>query len=124
MVRHSGAVVHEGPEAYVFQQNGDLFNRISVQVLHRDRSHVVIANDGKFTPGFYLAQGSAASLNRVLKAQAACGMRADVHVHADGTMHALALIFDFGLMIDASEITAIMSASQKSAQKTLTGNSQ
>ncbi len=88
LVLPTGAVVQEGPEAYVFQQNGDLFNRISVQVLHQDRSNVVIANDGKFTPGFYLAQGSAASLNRVLKAQAASGMRADVHVHADGTTHA------------------------------------
>lgn len=88
LVLPAGAVVREGPEAYVFQQNGDLFNRISVQVLHQDRSNVVIANDGKFAPGFYLAQGSAASLNRVLKAQAASGMRADVHVHADGTTHA------------------------------------
>ncbi len=88
LVLPAGAVVHEGPEAYVFQQNGDLFNRIPVQVLHQDRTDVVIANDGKFAPGIYLAQGSAASLNRVLKAQAASGLRADVHVHADGTTHA------------------------------------
>jgi multidrug efflux pump subunit AcrA (membrane-fusion protein) len=88
IVLPSAAVVHEGPEAYVFQQNGDLFNRISVQVIHQDRTKVVIANDGTITPGFYLAQNSAASLNRVLKAQAASGMRADVHVHADGTVHA------------------------------------
>jgi multidrug efflux pump subunit AcrA (membrane-fusion protein) len=84
----AAAVISEGPESFVFQQNGDLFNRISVQVLHQDRSNVVIANDGTITPGFYLAQSSAASLNRVLKAQAASGMRADVHVHADGTTHA------------------------------------
>lgn len=84
----AAAVITEGPEAFVFQQNGDLFNRISVQVLHQDRNNVVIANDGTITPGFYLAQSSAASLNRVLKAQAASGMRADVHVHADGTTHA------------------------------------
>lgn len=88
IVLPADAVVFEGPEAFVFQQNGDLFNRISVQVLHQDRTNVVIANDGTITPGFYLAQGSAASLNRVLKAQAASGMRADVHVHADGTTHA------------------------------------
>ncbi len=37
LVLPAGAVVHEGPEAYVFQQNGDLFNRISVQVLHQDQ---------------------------------------------------------------------------------------
>ena len=88
IVLPSAAVVREGPEAYVFQQNGDLFNRIPVQVLHEDRLHIVLANDGSVKPGLYIAQGSAASLNRVLKAQAASGMRADVHVHADGTVHA------------------------------------
>lgn len=88
IVLPSEAVVREGPEAYVFRQNGDLFNRISVQVLHEDRLNIVLANDGSITPGLYLAQNAAASLNRVLKAQAASGMRADVHVHADGTVHA------------------------------------
>ena len=88
IVLPAAAVVREGPEAYVFRQNGDLFNRIAVHVLHEDRLNVVLANDGSLAPGFYLAQGSAASLNRVLKAQAASGVRADVHVHADGTTHA------------------------------------
>lgn len=88
IVLPSAAVVREGPEAYVFQQNGDLFNRLPVQVLHEDRRNIVLANDGSVTPGLYLAQSAAASLNRVLKAQAASGMRADVHVHADGTVHA------------------------------------
>ena len=87
LVLPSAAVAREGPEAYVFQQNGDLFNRVPVQVLHEDRLNIVLANDGSVTPGLYLAQGAAASLNRVLKAQAASGMRADVHVHADGTVH-------------------------------------
>jgi cobalt-zinc-cadmium efflux system membrane fusion protein len=84
----AAAVVREGPEAYVFRQNGDLFNRLPVHVLHEDRLNIVIANDGSVTPGLYLAQSAAASLNRVLKAQAASGVRADVHVHADGTTHA------------------------------------
>ena len=88
LVLPSAAVVREGPEAYVFQQNGDLFNRINVHVLHEDRLNVVLANDGSVTPGLYLAQNAAASLNRVLKAQAASGISADVHVHADGTVHA------------------------------------
>lgn len=88
IVLPASAVVSEGPEAYVFQQNGDLFNRIPVQVLHEDRRNVVLANDGSIVPGLYFAQNAAASLNRVLKAQAASGMRADVHVHADGTVHA------------------------------------
>ncbi len=82
------AVVREGPEAYVFRQNGDFFERKSVHVLHEDRLHVVLANDGSVRPGLYVAQNAAASLNRVLKAQAASGLPANVHVHADGTVHA------------------------------------
>ncbi len=88
LVLPSAAVVREGPEAYVFRQNGDLFNRIAVHVLHEDRLNFVLANDGSVTSGLYLAQNAAASLNRVLKAQAASGIRADVHIHADGTSHA------------------------------------
>jgi multidrug efflux pump subunit AcrA (membrane-fusion protein) len=88
LVLPSEGVVRVGPEAFVFQQNGDLFHRLPVHVLHEDRTSIVIANDGSVTPGLFLAQSSAASLNRVLKAQAASGMRADVHVHADGTVHA------------------------------------
>ena len=83
----AAAVVREGPEAYVFRQNGDLFDRRPVRVLHEDRLSVVIANDGSVAPGWYLAQGSAASLNRVLKAQSASGTPVGVHVHADGTVH-------------------------------------
>mgnify|MGYP002623482176 CR=1 FL=1 len=88
LVIPAAALVREGPEAYVFRQNGDLFKRIPVHVLHEDRLNVVLANDGSVAPGSYLAAGSAASLNRVLKAQAASGVRADVHVHADGTVQA------------------------------------
>ncbi len=84
----AAAVFQKGPEAWVFQQNGDLFNRISVQILHQDHSNIVIANDGSISPGFYLAQSSAASLNRILKAQASSGgLPAGTHVHADGSVH-------------------------------------
>ena len=82
------AVVCEGPEAYVFRQNGDLFDRLSVHVLHEDRDSVVIANDGSLRKGSFIAQNSAASLNRVLKAQMASGQPTNIHVHADGTTHA------------------------------------
>lgn len=81
------AVVREGPEAYVFRQNGDLFDRRPIHVLAEDRTHVVIANDGSLRPRSYIAQNAAASLNRVLKAQAASGQPTNVHVHADGTVH-------------------------------------
>src|SRR6056297_1557287 len=84
----SEGVVREGPEAYVFRQDGDLFKRIPVHVLHEDRSSVVIANDGSIRQGTYLAQNAAASLNRVLKSQTASGEQPGVHVHADGTVHA------------------------------------
>ncbi|MCE9527765.1 MAG: HlyD family efflux transporter periplasmic adaptor subunit [Planctomycetales bacterium] len=82
------ALVREGPEAYVFRQNGDLFDRRPVHVLHEDRLNVVLANDSSIRPGSYIAQESAASLNRVLKAQMASGQPTNLHVHADGTVHA------------------------------------
>ena len=87
IVLPAAAVVRDPGEAYVFRQNGDLFDRLPVHVLHEDRRSVVIANDGSVAPGWYLAQGSAASLNRVLEAQAASGTAVGVHVHADGTVH-------------------------------------
>ena len=82
-------VFQQGPEAFVFQQNGDLFNRIGVKILHQDRNNVVIANDGSISPGFYLAQNAAASLNRILKTQASSGgsKSPGFHVHADGSVH-------------------------------------
>jgi cobalt-zinc-cadmium efflux system membrane fusion protein len=87
-VMPTAAVVREGPEAFVYRQNGNLFNQISVHVLYEDRSNVVVANDGSITPGTYLAQTAAASLRRVLKAQSASGEQPGMHVHADGTVHA------------------------------------
>jgi multidrug efflux pump subunit AcrA (membrane-fusion protein) len=82
------AVAREGPEAYVFRQNGDLFDRRPVHVLHADRRNVVLANDGSVAAGMYLAQNAAASLNRVLKAQSASGgLPPGAHFHADGSLH-------------------------------------
>ncbi|MFO0819248.1 MAG: efflux RND transporter periplasmic adaptor subunit [Pirellulales bacterium] len=87
IVLPAGAVVREGPEAYVFRQNGELFDRRPVRVLHEDRLHVVIAHDGSIAPGWFIAQNGAASLNRVLKSQSASGVPVGFHVHADGTVH-------------------------------------
>ena len=84
----AAGVFQQGPEAFVFQQNGDLFNRIQVKILHQDRSNIVIADDGSVSPGFYLAQNAAASLNRILKSQASSGgLPPGFHVHADGSVH-------------------------------------
>ncbi len=82
------AVAYEGPNAFVYRQNGDLFNQIAVHVLHQDHRHAVIANDGSITPGTFLAQNAGASLRRVLKSQSASGEQPGLHVHADGTVHA------------------------------------
>lgn len=85
----SEAVVFDGPDSYVFQQNGELYQRIPVHVLEKDRHQTVLANDGSVLPGIYLAQNSAASLNRVLKVQTARGETSgNFHVHADGSVHA------------------------------------
>ena len=83
----AAAVVREGPEAYVFRQNGDLFDRRSVHLLHADRVSAIVANDGSLAPRWFVAQSAAASLNRVLEAQADDGAPAGMHVHADGTVH-------------------------------------
>jgi membrane fusion protein, heavy metal efflux system len=80
-------VTMEPPNAYVFRQNGDLFDRREIHVLHEDRRHVVVANDGTLRPGFYVAQNAAAALSRVLKTQGSSGVPAGFHVHADGTVH-------------------------------------
>jgi|JI10StandDraft_1071094.scaffolds.fasta_scaffold00248_49 cobalt-zinc-cadmium efflux system membrane fusion protein len=81
-------VVKEAGEAFVFQQNGDLFKQISVQIVYQDRQHTVIANDGSITLGTFLAQNSASALKRILKSQAESGHQPGMHVHADGTVHA------------------------------------
>jgi len=88
IVLPAAALVREGPEAYVFVQNGDLFERRSVHVLYEDRLNVVLAKDGGIAPGLYLAQSAAASLNRILKAQnASGGLPPGAHFHADGSLH-------------------------------------
>jgi len=81
------ALVRDGPHAIVFRQNGEFFDPRPVHVLYEDRRHVVIANDGSIRAGFYFAQNAAASIRRVMKAQAASG-QSNVHVHPDGTVHA------------------------------------
>ncbi|MCI0376485.1 MAG: hypothetical protein L0215_02645 [Gemmataceae bacterium] len=69
----AAAVVREGPEAYVWRQNGNLFERRPVHVLAQDDRRIVLANDGSIAEGAHLAQNAAAALNRVLKAQQAGG---------------------------------------------------
>lgn len=62
-----GAIEKEGADWFVFQQNGDRFDRIAVHVMHRDQTWAVIANDGSLYPGDVIAQTSAHQLQMAIK---------------------------------------------------------
>lgn len=64
------AVAQEGAESYVFQQNGQHFDRVSVRVLYRDQTSAVIANDGSLFPGTVVAFRSAHQMQMALKNKA------------------------------------------------------
>jgi cobalt-zinc-cadmium efflux system membrane fusion protein len=80
------AVARDGADAYVFRQNGDIFDRKPVQVVYRDSRTVVLANDGSVPPGIYIAQTGAAQLNRMVKSQSGTTPKG-FHIHADGSVH-------------------------------------
>lgn len=64
------AVVKEGPDSFVFQLNGDHFDRIAVHERYRDRTTVVIANDGSLFPGDMVALTGAHQMQLALKNKA------------------------------------------------------
>lgn len=80
------AVARDGADAYVFRQNGDVFDRKPVRVVYQDRDHVVVANDGSVPPGLFVAQTGAAQLNRMIKSQSGTTPKG-FHIHADGSVH-------------------------------------
>lgn len=63
------AVVKEGADWFVFQQNGKKFDRMPVHVKHRDQTSVVIANDGSIFPGAVVARKSAHQMQMAIKNQ-------------------------------------------------------
>jgi hypothetical protein len=67
------AIVREGAEAYVFRQNGDMFERKPVHIVFEDSANVLVANDGSILPGNYIAQNAAEALGRALKAESEKG---------------------------------------------------
>lgn len=69
LVLPPSAVVREGPEVFVFRQNGDLFQRCTVHVVYEDSRTVVVANDGSIGAGQFIAHNGAAAMNRILKVQ-------------------------------------------------------
>ena len=68
IVLPADAVVIEGPNAFVFEQNGDNFDRIDVEVLYRDKDTVVLENDGQLV-GSILAMNGAYQMHLALKNQ-------------------------------------------------------
>ncbi|GAA4436164.1 efflux RND transporter periplasmic adaptor subunit [Bremerella cremea] len=68
------AIVEEGAEKYVYQQNGDHFDRVPVHVKYRDQSNVVIANDGSLFPGDVIAARGAYEMHLTLKNQSGGGI--------------------------------------------------
>lgn len=71
------ALAREGAEYYVFQQNGDHFDRVPVHVKYRDQYTAVIANDGSLFPGDVIAMRGAHQMQMALKNKAGGG--ADPH---------------------------------------------
>jgi multidrug efflux pump subunit AcrA (membrane-fusion protein) len=71
------AVVKDGADWFVFQQNGDHFDRIGVHVKYRDQSSVVIDNDGSIYPGDVVARKSAHQMQMAIKKKSGGG--ADPH---------------------------------------------
>lgn len=63
------AVVRDGVDSYVFQQNGDRFERKAVHEKHRDQSRVVLENDGSVFPGDVVALRGAHQMQMALKSK-------------------------------------------------------
>lgn len=68
------AVAREGAESFVFQQNGDHFDRIPVHVKYRDQYSAVIDNDGSLFPGDMVALRGAHQMQMALKNKAGGGV--------------------------------------------------
>ncbi|MCA8999474.1 MAG: efflux RND transporter periplasmic adaptor subunit [Planctomycetaceae bacterium] len=68
------AVAQEGAETYVFQQNGNHFDRVPVQVVYRDQNSAVIKNDGSLFPGDVIAYRGAHQMQMALKNKSGGGV--------------------------------------------------
>lgn len=71
------AAVKDGADWFVFQQNGDHFDRVPVHVKYRDQRYVVIENDGAIYPGDVIALRSAHQMQMAIKNKSGAG--ADPH---------------------------------------------
>jgi multidrug efflux pump subunit AcrA (membrane-fusion protein) len=68
------AAVKDGADWFVFQQNGDHFDRIAVHVKYRDQRHLVIENDGAIFPGDIVAMRSAHQMLMAIKNESGGGV--------------------------------------------------
>ena len=68
------AVIKEGADWFVFQQNGEHFDRVAVHVKFRDQSRVVIENDGALFPGDVVALRAAHQIQMALKNKSGSGV--------------------------------------------------
>ena len=79
IVLPADAVAIDGPNAFVFEQNGDNFDRIDVQVLHRD-NHVVVLEKDNALLGSTIATSGAWQMHLAMK-NAASGGGGNAHGH-------------------------------------------
>ncbi len=75
------AVVQEGVQTFVFQQDGDVFLRREIHVEHRDQRRAVIAADGTLAPGDRVVAQGAYQLHLALKQRAHGGAETHAHHH-------------------------------------------
>ncbi|MDP6466418.1 MAG: secretion protein HlyD, partial [Pirellulaceae bacterium] len=61
------SIVEEGVETYVYERNGDHFDRLAVHVQYRDQTSAVIANDGALKLGKIVAAKGAYQMHLALK---------------------------------------------------------
>jgi membrane fusion protein, heavy metal efflux system len=71
------AVARDGAEYYVFQENGNRFDRVPVHVKYKDQLSVVVANDGSLFPGDVVALRGANQMQIALRSRSGDG--ADPH---------------------------------------------
>lgn len=91
IVLPTDAIVREGPDAFVFRQNGEVFDRKPVVIVAEDRLNVAIAPGNGIEANVSVLQNNAAAVNRALKALQARGFGGTGgkkgHWHADGSFH-------------------------------------
>ncbi len=67
IVLPTDAVVKEGVDAFVFRQNGKLFERIPVVIEYEDGRNTILTNESQLTAGDVIAMNEAYQLNLALK---------------------------------------------------------